>query len=156
HTECRGILHREVRQDLAVDRQSGCIQSSDQLAVRQAVDARFGVDARDPERSHVPLVCLAVPIGILARLDDGLLRDAVHLAASVVVTLRLLQVLLVTGARDDASLNACHVSILTSRAGAAARAAPDLVSRPCSARAAGAYACSASWSGCDDDGIGFA
>src|SRR5690606_2100386 len=97
---------------LAVDRQTGGVQAGDQLAVRQAVNARFGVDARDPQRTHVALVRLAIAIRVLAGLDDGLLRDAEDLAAGVVVALGLLEDLLVTGAGDDASLNACHVSLL--------------------------------------------
>ena len=60
--------------------------------------------------AHVALVGLAIAIRVLAGLDDGLLRRAENLATGVVVALRLLENLLVTGASDDASLNACHVS----------------------------------------------
>src|SRR3954469_23305772 len=83
-------------------------KASDQLAVRQTVNTCFCIDARDPQRTHVAFVGLAIAVRILAGLDDGLLRSTEYFATSVVIALRFLEDFLVTGASDDASLNACH------------------------------------------------
>src|SRR5690606_2820016 len=112
HTKRGRILHGEVGKHLAIDCKARRIHASDELAVGQAVKASVGVDARDPERPHGALLGLAIAISVLTGLDDGLLRNAIALATSVVIVLRLLEYFLVASAGDDASLNACHVSLL--------------------------------------------
>src|SRR6185437_15255782 len=87
--ECGGIVHREVRQHLAVDREACLLDTADETAVGQAVRARGRIDARNPERAELALLRSAVPICVLARLDDGLLGRAIDLAPGVVVALRL-------------------------------------------------------------------
>ena len=89
-------MHRDVGEHLAVDLEAGQLEAGDQLAVRQAVNARSRVDARDPQRAQVALLGAAVAVRVLAGLDDRLLRRANNLATGVVVALRLLQNLLVT------------------------------------------------------------
>src|SRR5690606_13095408 len=88
----------------------------DDLAVRQAMHARRGVDARDPQRAEFALLRPPVAEGILPRLDDGLLGGAVHLAPRVVVALGLAEDFLVTAARLDATFDSCH-EICAPRAG---------------------------------------
>src|SRR5918993_218585 len=67
------LVHRDVGQDLAVEIDSGELQAVHELAVGQAFLADGGIDALDPERSERALLHLAVAIGVLAGLLDGLL-----------------------------------------------------------------------------------
>src|SRR5262245_20399405 len=79
------------------------------------------IDAGDPDGAEYALVLLAVAVGVLAGLDDGLLGRAENLAAGVVVTLRLGEDLLVTASGNDATLYTCHVRLPRFRNWAAAR-----------------------------------
>src|SRR5690554_2509421 len=107
-----GVVHGDVRQHLAVQGDAGLHQAVHEAAVAQAVDAGRGVDAGDPQRAEIALLLLAVDVGVLLGLDDGLVGNAEHLAAGVVVTLGLAQDLLVTAARLHATLDSCHGSAL--------------------------------------------
>src|SRR5690606_29194073 len=89
------VVHGDVRQHLAVDVDLRLVQPVDEAAVGQPVQARRGVDARDPERAEIALALAPVAVGVLPRLDDGLLRDPEDLAAGAVVALRLVEDLLV-------------------------------------------------------------
>src|SRR5690606_12804217 len=108
----RRVVHGDVRQHLAIKGDAGLHQAVHEAAVAQAVDAGRGVDAGDPQRAEIPLLLLATDIGVLQGLGDGLLGNAEHLAACVVVTLGLLEDLLVTAARLNATLDSCHGSVL--------------------------------------------
>src|SRR6202034_3792521 len=105
----RHVMHGEVREYLAVDRQFRLVQAVDQRAVAHAAQTRRGVDAGDPQRAEFALFLATPAIGVLTRLDDRLLRRAEDLAPGVVVALRLLENFLVTASSDDASFNSCHV-----------------------------------------------
>src|SRR5215472_8792906 len=107
-TEGRRVVHRNVGEHLAVDLHAGLVQSVDDAAVGKAVDTRRRIDARDPERAELALVLPPVAVGVLPRLDDGLLRRAIDLAPGVVVALRLAKNLLVTAAGRHATLYSCH------------------------------------------------
>src|SRR5687767_8709372 len=106
--ERRKVVHREIREDLAVHRDVGLLEAGDQAAVRQPELARRCVDADDPQRAELPLALLAADVRVLVCLGDGLLRDAEDLAAGVVVALRLGNDLLVATTRRDALLYTCH------------------------------------------------
>src|SRR5690554_1559664 len=106
------VVHGDVRQHLAVQGDAGLGQAVHEAAVAQAVDAGRGVDAGDPQRAAVARRLLAVDVGVLLGLDDGLVGNADHLAAGAVVTLDLAQDLLVTAARLHATLGSCHGSAL--------------------------------------------
>jgi hypothetical protein len=80
HAECRGVVDREVREELAVDLDAREAEPGDQAAVGQLVRARRGVDAGDPQRPEIALLGAPVTIGVLAGLDDRLLGGAVDLA----------------------------------------------------------------------------
>src|SRR5690606_28103301 len=97
-----------VRQHLAVQGDAGLHQAVDEAAVAHAVDAGRGVDARDPQGAELALLLLAADVGVLQRLRDRLLGDAEDLAASVVVTLRLLEDLLVAPTRLYTTFDSCH------------------------------------------------
>src|SRR5690606_37305142 len=66
---------------------------------------------RDPERAELALALATLAIGVLPRLDDGLLGRAIILAASAVVSLCLGQDFALPRARGDASIHSCHVRI---------------------------------------------
>src|SRR5688572_106868 len=106
------IVHRQVREGLAVDLDPGRRQPGDEPAVRQAEAAGGRVDALNPQRTVVALLQAAPDVRILAGLDDGLLGDAEYLAAGVVVALRLLEDFLVPASCNDATLYSCHVTSL--------------------------------------------
>src|SRR5882672_7518933 len=90
------LIYGEVGKHLAIDFDLGLLEAVDDLAVAQSEFTRGGVDAGDPERAEIALLGAAIPIRVLAGLDDGLLRSAEYLAAGVVVALRLAQNFLVT------------------------------------------------------------
>src|SRR5256884_1388486 len=108
--ECRSVVHRDVREHLAVDLDSGLAQAVDDAAVGEPVQARRGVDARDPQGAELTLVLPPVAVGVLPCLDDGLLGRAIDLAPGVVVALRLAENFLVTPAGRHATLHSCHGS----------------------------------------------
>src|SRR6266436_1325919 len=93
--ERRSVVHRDVREHLAVDFDAGLVQAVDDAAVGEPVQARRGVDARDPQCAELTLVLPPVAVRVLACLDDGLLGRAIDLAPGVVVALRLGENLLV-------------------------------------------------------------
>src|SRR5262249_1978355 len=113
----RDVVHRDVGQHLAVDRDVRLLEAVHQAAVGQAELARTGVDADDPQRAELALALLAADVRVLVGLRDGLLRDAEYLAAGVVVALRLGDDFLVAAARGDAFLDSCHGSVLPQRYG---------------------------------------
>src|SRR5207302_5774495 len=96
------------REHLAVDLDSGLAQAVDDAAVGEPVQARRGVDARDPQGAELTLVLPPVAVGVLACLDDGLLGRAIDLAPGVVVALRLAENFLVTASGRHATLHSCH------------------------------------------------
>src|SRR5690606_39049224 len=141
------VVHGDVRQHLAVQGDAGLGQAVHEAAVAQAVHARGGVDAGDPQRTEVALLLLAADVGVLQGLGDGLLGNAEDLAARVVVTRGLLEDLLVTAARLNATLDSCHGSVLLRDTAACGR--DDRSRTPgCGSSGGGcAYASSPSWSG---------
>jgi hypothetical protein len=65
-----------------------------ELAVGEAFGRDRGVDALDPEAPEAALLNLAVAIGVLPGLFDGLAGDADRVLATAVIALRLFQNLL--------------------------------------------------------------
>src|SRR3546814_10370292 len=62
------------------------------------------------EGAERPLLHLAVAIGVLAGLLDGLAGDADRVLAAAIIALRLIQQPFMLGARGRAALDACHRS----------------------------------------------
>src|SRR3954467_4059264 len=106
--ERRALVHGDVGQDLAVQVDAGELQPVHELAVGQALGPNRGVDALDPQRPERALLHLAVAIGVLTGLLDGLLGDADRVLATAVIALRLLQDPLVAGLGGGPALDACH------------------------------------------------
>src|SRR5262249_54313809 len=105
----RDVVHGELGEHLAIDFEPGLREAVDEATVRETVHARGRVDARDPERAELTLLRAAVAIGVLACLDDRLLRRAVNLTTGVVVALRFCQNFFVTAAGLDATFDSCHL-----------------------------------------------
>src|SRR5262249_29927481 len=78
----------KVRQHLAIDVVAGLLQTIHQSAVRNLVLPGGRVDADDPESAKVPLLGLAVPVGVDQRLLDLELGHPVGLGLGSVVALR--------------------------------------------------------------------
>src|SRR5207237_7023594 len=104
-----GLVHRDVREHLAVQRDAGEVQRVDELAVGQPLGADRGVDALDPQSAEAPLLHLAVAVGILPGLLDRLAGDADGVLATAVIALRLIEDALVLGAGGYTPFDACHV-----------------------------------------------
>src|SRR4029079_8226797 len=81
-----------------------------ELAVGQTFGANRGVDPLDPQSAEAPLLHLAVSIGVLPGLLDGLAGDANGVLAAAVIALRLVQNPLVLGAGGYTPFDACHLS----------------------------------------------
>src|SRR4051812_27779212 len=118
------FVHRDIGQDLAVEVDSGELQAVHELAVGQALGADRGVDPLDPQRPERALLHLAVAIGILAGLLDGLTGDPDRVLAAAVIALRLLEDPLVAGLGGGPALDACHARVLLTSGRRAPRPSP--------------------------------
>src|SRR3954449_246370 len=103
-----GLVHRNVREHLPVERDSGELQRVDKLAIGQSFGAHRSIDSLDPERAEAALLHLAVTICVLAGLLDGLTRDANSVLATAVIALRLIENALVLGAGGHTPFDSCH------------------------------------------------
>src|SRR6478735_9109567 len=108
--EGRRVVDGEVREDLAVDLDTGGLESLHEPVVGHAVGAGRGVDALDPETTEVALLGPTVTVGVAERVGDLLLRLAVETRPLTAVTARALEndATLLLGV--DRPLHACHVN----------------------------------------------
>ena len=112
----RGLVAgRDVGQGLAVEVDARPLQPRDELAVRDLVGARGGVDADDPEPAEVPLLAAPSHVGEVARAGDGLLGRAVELPLGEEVPLGQGKDLLALLAALAAALDSRHVAVLPGR-----------------------------------------
>ncbi len=91
----KNVPHGQVREDLAVDGHPLAPQAVDEPAVRQAVLAGRGVDARDPQPSEVTLALPAVAVRGRQRPDHVLVGQLEPVALLAPEALRQLEDLLV-------------------------------------------------------------
>src|SRR5688572_20313012 len=106
--ERRGILHREIREDLAIDFDAGSLHALDEGAVAHPIEARGGVDADDPESAEIALLRLAIPVRVDPTALDGLLRGLPELGTATEGALRRLHDLLLALETRDVRLDAWH------------------------------------------------
>src|SRR5262249_30944876 len=106
--ESGGVVDRHLGEHLPVDVHRGALEPRDELAVRHAVHAGGGIDARDPQLAEAPLLDATVTVGVDAGALDGLARAAVHGATAAEVPLRLLEDLLAFGAAGYCIFCAWH------------------------------------------------
>src|SRR4051812_1616072 len=98
----------QLGQALAIERDAGGLQAGHELAVVEAVLARGGVDALDPERAEIALLAAAADEGVLQRGIDRLFRGAIELALGLVKPFGPAQQLLALGAPDVSTFNSRH------------------------------------------------
>ena len=79
---------------------------------QSAFGANAGVDALNPQTPEGPLLHLAVAIGVLAGLFDGLARDADGILATAIIALRLIQNPLMLRLGGYTPFDTCHGSEL--------------------------------------------
>src|SRR6185369_6906935 len=76
----------------------------------EALGADGGVDPLDPQSAEVPLLHLAVAVGILPGLLDRLAGDADGVLAPAVIALGLVEQALVLGPGGHTPFDSCHVA----------------------------------------------
>src|ERR1051326_3691991 len=106
--ERRLVHHREIGEHLAGDVDLRLLQPRHEARVGHAELAHRGVDARDPERADLALLLPAIAVGVLPRLHQRLLGDAVDVLPAAAEPLRLLEDFLVARTRRYASLDSWH------------------------------------------------
>src|SRR5713101_6422343 len=110
--EAGGVLHRDVREDFAVERDACGFQAVNQLAVGQAVQPRGGADALDPQAAILALLGAAVAesiaIGAIGRFLGGLIQ----LALGEEKAFGPLEILLAPSPALGAAFYACHGFLL--------------------------------------------
>jgi len=77
--ERRLVVHGDIGQDLAIERDAGGFQTLDKTVVAQAGGAASRVDAHDPEAAPVALFLAPCGVGVLPAVLDGLLGIAEEL-----------------------------------------------------------------------------
>src|SRR5678815_3841923 len=103
-----------------------CIRDSERR-VREPVDARGGVDARDPERAELALLGPPVLVGELHRAQQGFLGGLEQLAPALEIALHRLHHLLAAAASRDDGFSAWHGSLpFRSKSSCAERDSPGL------------------------------
>src|SRR5206468_6699211 len=102
------VAHGQVSQHFAVDLHSGLAKAVHQLVVGQPRLPRGGVDARDPQLSHLALAAAAVAEGISEGVQHGLVGRAEQQLFGEPEALGPVEDRLVTAMRGDAALDACH------------------------------------------------
>src|SRR6266571_1251963 len=83
----RRVLHGEIGQNLPVDLDARFAQAVHQAVVRQRVQSRGRVDARDPKAAELDLLRPAIAVGVLRRALGRLLRGFPEFAAPAPVPL---------------------------------------------------------------------
>ena len=75
----RGVVRRNVSQDLAVQLHAGLLEAADELVIADALGARCRANADDPDGAVLALLLLAAGVGKLEAALYGLLllRDRV-------------------------------------------------------------------------------
>src|SRR5260370_42654154 len=82
--ECRGVLHRDIREYFTVERDAGSLEAVDQLAIRQPVVSRGGAHALNPQAGILALLDAAVAFCVAVGAIGGFPRRFVELAPGYV------------------------------------------------------------------------
>src|SRR5207249_520784 len=109
------VRHGQVGEHLAVELDARLSAAGHELVVREPLASRGRVDADDPQTSEVPLLRLAVAVGVDERVLDLLLRPPVAGVLLAPVAARLLEDLAALLARVDRTLDAGHQRLPSSR-----------------------------------------
>ena len=95
--ESRGLIHRHIGKDLAVQSDAGLIQAVHKSGIRQSVFADAGVDALDPQSAEVAFFLAAVAVSVLQAFFDLFQSDAIQFGIAFAISLRQFQNLFVFG-----------------------------------------------------------
>ena len=106
-------MHGQIGQHFAVDGDITQTQPFDQARVRDAVEPRGGVDARNPEAAEIALAISAVPVRVHERAHHRFVRALVQSIIGRAVTLHLREDSFVPPVRGNASLDSCHLLLHT-------------------------------------------
>src|SRR5690554_1046474 len=154
-SKSRLLVNSQIRQHLAVNLDTGFLQTTDKATIGQTMLTGTSVDTLNPQGTELTLALTTVTIGILAGLDDSLLGHAKNARTGTVVTLGHLKNFLVTTTSDDTTLDTSHSLLLTlngnqgfTDSAACAESEPCRHRGSASCRAGDAYAWSTSWSEC--------
>src|SRR5437660_4335140 len=74
------IVGGQIRENLAVQLDSGLFQAANELAIGKSSGAATGSDADDPQRAEIAFLPAASDVSIFLSLFDGLLGGPVQLA----------------------------------------------------------------------------
>lgn len=69
-------MDRQVRQHFAIDLDIRLLETMNKLTIVQIIQARGGIDARNPEPSEIALAIPAVAEGVEERLQHRFIRAA--------------------------------------------------------------------------------
>src|SRR6185312_574506 len=109
--EGRRITDGEIGEDLAVELDVGALQPAHELRVADAVYARSGVDADDPEGPEVALALTTVPRGVAPGVVDRVDHRLPELAAPSAVALGRLADAIAAAPRLESSFCSSHLSL---------------------------------------------
>src|SRR5437667_960094 len=109
------VAYRQVREHLAIDLHAARLEACDQASIRDAMRPRRGVDALDPETTHVALPRSPIPIGVDQRVEERLACWPDQLRPRSSPTLGLAQEALVAFVGGDAALDSSHDRLLRVR-----------------------------------------
>src|SRR3954451_15633453 len=123
------LARGEVGQHLAIERHASGLEAPDERAVRQAVLARGGVDAHDPQPAEVALLAAPADEGVLERRVDRLLGRSIQLALGLEEAFRPGKDLLALGAADGSTFDSRHDSLGAGTPGVPAEDARSLFVR---------------------------
>ena len=84
--ESLGVVHGKVGENFAVDLDTGLVNHTHQLAVRQVLHACGSVDALNPQRAEVAFLLLTVGVSIGETLLPSVLGYGPDVLASAKVT----------------------------------------------------------------------
>ena len=103
-----GIAHGNVGQHFAIQRHIGLLQAIHEPAVAEAVLARRGVDAGDPQAAEITLAIAAIPVGISQRLEHRLVGAAEQEVLGALLTPGKFEYFAVAVASRHATFYPCH------------------------------------------------
>lgn len=95
--KCRGIIHGQIGEYLAVDVDIVGVNLTHELGVRHAVLAGSGVDTLDPQGTESAFLGFAVAVGILQTFFDGVFGNRPYIFTGAPVTLGEFKDLLPSG-----------------------------------------------------------
>src|SRR5258705_4003715 len=95
----------KIGENLAIDHDAGPGEPVDKFAVVEPKRAHGRIDALDPQAAEGALAALAIPVGVLIGLLDGLLGDADRILAAAVITLGGLEDFLMLGVCGDSAFD---------------------------------------------------